>query len=188
MLLLILGLVIFLGVHSLRIVAPQWRDRQRAALGEGPWKGVYSLLSLLGLVLIVWGFGLARGETGYLYDPPVALRHIALLLMLFAFISLAISIFPPGRLKPALKHPMLLSVKIWALAHLLANGETAAVVLFAAFLVWAVIDRIALKRLGAPVAVPGAGKWDIIAVVTALVVYLLFIWKLHLWLIGVSPM
>ncbi|MEZ5782258.1 MAG: NnrU family protein [Rhizobiaceae bacterium] len=185
---LILGLIVFLGVHSIRIVAPAWCERQRAAMGEGRWKGAYSILSMVGLVMIVWGFAMARADTGYLYDPPVALRHIALLLMLLAFVSLAISLFPAGRLKPILKHPTLLSVKIWAFAHLLANGETAAVILFAAFLAWAVIDRISLKRRGAPIPAPGPMKWDVIAISVGVVVYLLFIWKLHLWLIGVSPL
>ncbi|MEZ5804051.1 MAG: NnrU family protein [Rhizobiaceae bacterium] len=188
MLVLILGLVIFLGTHSIRILAPEWRDRQRAAMGDGPWRGVYSLASFVGFVLIVWGFGMARAETGYLYEPPVALRHVALLLMLFSFISLAVSIFPAGRLKAMLKHPMLLSVKIWAFAHLLANGETASAVLFVAVLAWAVIDRIALKRRGAPVAQPGPAKWDAIAIAVGIVAYALFVWKLHAWLIGVSPM
>jgi uncharacterized membrane protein len=188
MLILILGLIVFLGMHSLRIFAPEWRDERRAAMGDGPWRGVYSLASILGVVLIVWGFGMARGETGYLYDPPGWLRHVALLLMLLAFISFAVSVLPPGRLKPMLKHPMLLSVKIWAVAHLLANGETAAVILFGAFLVWAVADRISVKRRAAPIPAPGPVKWDVIGVVAGVVLYLLFIWKLHQWLIGVAPL
>lgn len=188
MLILILGLVIFLGVHSIRIVAPEWREQRRAAMGEGPWRGVYSLASLVGFVLIVWGFGMARGETGYLYDPPVWMRHVAALLMLFAFIALAVSQFPAGRLKPVLKHPMLLAVKIWAVAHLLANGETAAVILFGAFLAWAVADRIAVKRRADPIPAPGPVKWDVIGIVVGVVFYVLFIWKLHFWLIGVAPL
>lgn len=188
MLVLILGLVIFLGIHSIRMLAPEWRERMRAAMGDGPWRGIYSLASVVGFVLIVWGFAVARGETGYLYDPPVWLRHVAVLLMLLAFVSLAISVLPAGRLKPMFKHPMLLSVKIWAFAHLLANGETASVILFAAFLAWAVADRIALKRRGAPIPAPGPAKWDIIGVAAGVVLFLLFVWKLHLWLIGVPPL
>lgn len=187
MIVLILGLILFLGIHAVRIVAPEWRERQRAAMGDGAWRGVYSLVSLVGFVLIIWGFGMARTETGYLYDPPVWLRHVAALLMLFAFISLGIYIFPAGRLKPMLKHPMLIAVKIWAVAHLLANGETAAVILFGSVLAWAVADRISVKRRGAPLPAPGPVKWDVLGVGAGVVLYLLFIWKLHLWLIGVPP-
>ncbi len=188
MLILILGLIIFLGVHSVRIVAPQWREERRAAMGEGPWKGVYSLISLVGFVLIVWGFGMARSETGILYDPPVGLRHLAALLMLLAFISLGVFALPAGRLKPMLKHPMLIAVKTWAVAHLLANGETASVVLFGAFLAWAVADRISVKRRSAPLPAPGPVSYDIGAVAFGIILYLLFVWKLHLWLIGVPPL
>lgn len=187
MLILILGLIIFFGIHSVRILAPAWRNERVKAMGEGPWKGVYSLVSLVGLVLIVWGFGVARAETGMLYDPPIWLRHIALLLMLFSFISLMVFNLPPGRLKPMLKHPFLISVKTWAVAHLLANGETASVVLFGAVLAWAVWDRIAVGKRGEVPPQPGPVKWDVIAVVSGLALYLLFIWKLHEWLIGVAP-
>jgi len=187
MLLLLLGLVIFLGIHSVRIIAPDWRDQRVAAMGEGTWKGVYSVVSLVGLVLIIWGFGMARGEAGVLYEPPVWLRHLAALLMLFSFISLMVFNLPAGRLKPALKHPFLVSVKIWAVAHLLANGETSSVVLFGAILAWAVWDRIAVGRRGETPPAPGPVKWDIIAVASGVVLYLLFIWKLHEWLIGVQP-
>lgn len=188
MLVLILGLIVFLGVHTVRIVAPEWRARRIAAMGEGAWKGIYSLVSLAGVILVVWGFGMARSETGVLYDPPLWLRHVAGLLMLFSFISLMVFNLPAGRLKPLLKHPFLLAVKIWAVAHLLANGETAAVVLFASFLAWAVWDRVAVKRRGETVPSPGPVKWDIIAVASGIVLYMLFIWKLHVWLIGVPPM
>ncbi|HEY5818410.1 MAG TPA: NnrU family protein [Mesorhizobium sp.] len=187
MLLLILGLVLFLGIHSVRILAPDWRDRRVVAMGEGPWKGVYSVVSLVGFVLIIWGFGVARADTGVLYDPPTWLRHVAALLMLFSFISLMVFSLPAGRLKPVLKHPFLVSVKIWAVAHLLANGETASVVLFGAILAWAVWDRIAVGRRGERAPAPGPAKWDFIAVASGLVLYLLFIWKLHEWLIGVQP-
>lgn len=188
MTILIVGLVLFLGIHSVRIFAPAWRDAMRARLGDGPWRGLYSLVSIVGFVLIVWGFGMARADTGYLYDPPLWTRHLAALLMLFSFIALGIYGFPPGRLKPILKHPMLVAIKIWAVAHLLANGETASVVLFGAVLVWAVADRISVKRRGAPVPAPGPVKWDVAAVAAGVVLYLLFIWRLHLWLIGVAPL
>lgn len=188
MLVLILGLVIFLGIHSVRIVAPGWRERMRVSMGDGAWRGIYSLLSLVGFVLIVWGFGMARAETGYLlYDPPVWLRHLASLLMLVSFVSLGVYMFPAGRLRPMLKHPMLVAVKLWAVAHLLANGEAASVVLFGAVLAWAVADRISVKRRGTPVPVAGPAKWDVAAIAAGVVLYLLFIWRLHDWLLGVAP-
>ncbi|MCV3242785.1 NnrU family protein [Mesorhizobium sp. ZC-5] len=188
MFLLILGLVLFLGIHSVRIVAPAWRDAQHARLGENGWKGLYSLISLAGFVLIVWGYARAWPVAPVLYEPPVWMKHLTLALMLPALISMMVFILPPGRLKPVLKHPMLLATKIWAFAHLLANGDLASVVLFGSFLVWAVLDRIAVKRLGDRIANPGPGKWDVAAVASGALVYVLFVWKLHEWLFGVSPL
>lgn len=187
MLLLILGLVVFLGIHSVRIAAPGWRDKQFTALGEGLWKGIYSLASLVGLVLLIWGYGRARQVAPILYEPPVSMKHIAAGLMLLSFVSLAVFIFPAGRLKPVLKHPFLVAVKIWAFAHLLANGDLASLILFGAFLAWAVIDRIAVGRRGETVPPPGPVKWDIFGVALGAVLYALFIWRVHLWLIGVPP-
>ncbi len=188
MLVLILGLILFLGTHSVRIFAPDWAQARSAAMGENAWKGAYSVVSLVGFVLLVYGFGLARADTPVLYVPPAWMSHVTALLMLFAFIVMGVYTVPAGKLKPALKHPMLLAVKIWALAHLLANGDLASIVLFGAFLVWAVLDRISVKRRG--VAIPEAGpvQRDVIAVVLGLVLYGLFIWKLHYWLIGVVPL
>lgn len=184
---LVLGLVIFLGVHSVRIVAPAWRDARIAGAGEGTFKGVYSLLSAVGLVLVVWGYAKAWEAPVVLYDPPAWTRHLAALLMLFSFVSLAVYMLPAGRLKPILKHPMLLAVKIWALAHLIANGDLASLVLFGAFLLWAAADRVAAKRRGAPVPKPGPATMDIAALAVGVVLYLLFVWRLHEWLIGVEP-
>lgn len=193
MLVMIIGIIIFLGIHSVRIVAPRWRLAKMEQWGEGKWKGLYSLVSVVGLALLVWGFGMARLEAPILYEPPVWMKHITLLLMLFAFVFLGVFIAKPGRIKPALKHPMLISIKTWALAHLLANGDLASLILFLSFLAWAVFDRIALKRqaragLAPAVITPGPVTNDIIAIVIGLVLYVLFIWKLHVLLIGVSPM
>ncbi|MEP7456092.1 NnrU family protein [Phyllobacterium sp. SB3] len=193
MLVMIIGIVVFLGIHSVRIVAPRWRLAKMEEWGEGKWKGLYSVVSIVGLALLIWGFGMARLEAPILYEPPVWMKHITLLLMLFAFIFLGVFIAPPGRMKPALKHPMLIAIKTWALAHLLANGDLASLILFLSFLAWAVFDRIALKRQAraglAPTAItPGPVTNDVIAVVIGLVLYGLFIWKLHAVLIGVSPM
>lgn len=191
MALLVLGIVIFLGMHLVRVVAPGLRVSVIESRGKGAWMGLYTAVSLIGLCLIIYGFGEARMTTGMLYNPPVFLKHIALLLMLPAFICLAAGFLPAGRIAVALKHPQILSIKIWALAHLLANGETSSVILFGAFLAWAVIMRISMKRrqrAGEQVLpVFRSGSSDILAVVTGVVAYLLFIWKLHEWLIGVAP-
>jgi uncharacterized membrane protein len=185
---LILGLIVFLGIHSVRIVAPRWRDRQLAAMGEGRWKGIYSLVSAAGLVLLVWGYGEAWEVAPVLYEPPVWMKHIAAPLMFVAFVSLMTFVFPAGRLKPAFKHPFLLAVQIWAFAHLLANGDLASVILFGAFLAWALADRLAVAYRGEPAPQPGPVKWDILAVGSGAVLFVLFMWRLHLWLIGVPPL
>ena len=187
MLVLILGLILFLGIHSIRIFAPAWRDQRVSSMGEGPWKGIYSLVSLAGFVLLVWGYGMARPEAAFLYEPPSWVKHIVALAMLIALIILMVSQLPAGKMKPALKHPMLLAVKIWALAHLAANGDLASVLLFGSFLVWAVADRISLKRRDAPIAGEGPIHWDIAAIVSGVIIYLLFVWQLHAWLFGVLP-
>jgi uncharacterized membrane protein len=143
---LILGLVVFLGVHSVRIVAEDWRTQTRARIGENTFKGVYSALSLLGFALVVWGFGVAREMPVLLWSPPVGMRHAASLLTLIAFVLLAAAYVPRNAIKARVHHPMVLAVKSWALAHLLANGGLAHLVLFGAFLLWAVLDFIASRR------------------------------------------
>ncbi|PHP67063.1 NnrU family protein [Zhengella mangrovi] len=188
MLYLILGLVVFLGVHSVRIFAPAWAEARKASMGEGPWKGLYSATSLIGFVLLVWGFGQARWTAPVLWAPPFWVGHITALLMLFAMIALAAYMLPAGRIKAALKHPMLVAVKIWAFAHLLINGDLASVILFGSFLAWAVLDRISLKRRAAPTPVAGPATWDVATIVLGLVLYGLFVWKLHFWLFGVVPL
>ncbi|MVA98734.1 NnrU family protein [Nitratireductor sp. CAU 1489] len=187
MLVLILGLALFLGVHSVRVFVPAWRDKKREAIGHGTWRGAYSLVSLIGFVLIVWGYGQAWAAAPVLYEPPVWLKHLAALLMLFALVAIMVFALPAGRLKPALKHPMLLAVKLWAVAHLLANGDLASILLFGSFLVWAVLDRISVKRRGEAPPAPGPMLNDAIAVGAAVVLYVLFVWKLHLWLFGALP-
>src|ERR1700722_9879158 len=189
MALLVAGLVIFLGVHSIAIFAPDVRARARARLGEGGWKGIYALISLIGFVLIVYGFGVARQSPVVLYTPPHWMRHVAFLFMLPVF-PLLIAAYLPGRIKTATKHPMLAAVKFWAFAHLLANGLLADVLLFGGFLAWAVVDRISLKRRP-PQAIRTAppGRFnDVIAVVLGLALYALFIGWAHVRLFGVSPL
>ncbi|RVN54857.1 NnrU family protein [Sinorhizobium meliloti] len=191
MAILVLGIIIFLGMHLVRVVAPGFRAGIIDSRGKGTWMGLYTIVSLVGLCLIIYGFGQARGETGMLYDPPIFLRHIALLLMLVAFIVLAAGFLPAGRIAVGLKHPQVLSIKIWALAHLLANGETSSVLLFGSFLAWAVILRISLKRrerAGEKVLpVFKSARNDVLAVVIGLLAFVLFVWKLHELLIGVQP-
>lgn len=192
MLVLILGLVVFLGVHSVSMVAPGWRTATLARLGERPWKGLYSLAAGVGLVLVIVGYGMARRDSVVLYTPPAALRHFALLVMLPVF-PLFFAAYLPGRIRSATKHPMLLAVKFWATAHLLANGTLADVLLFGAFLAWAVADRIAVKRRPAVEAheVPAAPPRpynDAIAVGAGLLVYAVIVLWAHRWLIGVSPL
>jgi uncharacterized membrane protein len=193
MLIFILGIIVFLGVHSVRIVAPEWRLAKIEQWGENTWKALYSVISLIGFVLLVWGYGMARPDAPVLYEPPVWIKHITALLMLFAFIFLGIFIARPGRMKPTLKHPMLIAIKTWALAHLLANGDLASLILFLSVLAWAVVDRIAIKRqeragLAAPYIVPGPVSNDVIGIAIGLVLYVLFVWRLHELLIGVPPL
>lgn len=144
--LLILGLVIFLGVHSLRIFAAPWRDATRARLGEGAWKGLYSLVSLAGFVAICWGYGLARQAPVTLWVPPLGMRHAASLFTLGSFVLLAATYVPRNVFKARWGHPMLLGTKLWAVAHLLANGTLADVLLFGGFLAWAVALYIVSRR------------------------------------------
>lgn len=188
---LILGLLLFLVIHSVRIAAPDWRRAQIASMGEGKWKGLYSAASLIGFVLIVWGYALARPEAAILYEPPVWMRHVALTLMLVSFIFLGVSQVPAGRIKAWVRHPLLLAVKLWAFAHLLANGDAASLALFLGILVWAVVDRISVKRREAAgeraEILAGPVGNDVIAVAVGIAVYVLFVWKAHEWLFGVSP-
>ncbi|OZG70106.1 NnrU family protein [Hahella sp. CCB-MM4] len=188
MMILVLGLILFLGIHSVSIFAEPWRNSMVSKLGEQPWKGLYSLASLVGFVLIIYGYGQARLDPTVIYTPPVWLRHVTMLLMLPVFPMIFAAYFP-GKIKATLKHPMLVATKTWALAHLLANGTLADVLLFGGFLAWAVVDRISMKRRTQR-AIPGAppGKMnDAIAVIAGLAVYVVFVLWGHTWLIGVSP-
>ena len=187
--LLIVGLALFLGVHSVAIVAPAWRARMIHRVGERAWKGLYALISLAGFVLICCGFARARHSPVVLYSPPLWMHHLAVVLMLPVF-PLIIAAYLPGRIKAAAKHPMLAAVKIWALAHLLANGTSADVLLFGGFLAWAVADRISLKRRSAPQlrSAPPRPWNDALAVTLGVAIYALFIGWAHVRLFGVSPL
>jgi len=187
---LILGLLIFLGVHSVRIVAEDWRTRTIARIGAGTWKGAYTLLSLLGLGLIVWGFGLARQQPVQLWSPPIAMRHLASLLTLAAFVLLAAAYVPRNAIKARLHHPMVLGVKVWALAHLLAAGNLGHVLLFGSFLVWAVLDFSAARkrdRLAATVYAPGTAVGTAVTIVVGVAAWAVFAFWAHGWLMGIRP-
>jgi uncharacterized membrane protein len=192
MALLILGLVVFLGTHAFTM-ARERRAGLIARFGEGPYKGSYALVSLIGIVLISIGYGQYRAA-GYIpvWDPPVWTRHLALLLVWFAFVFF-VAAYLPGRIKRMAKgHPMLLGVKIWAVAHLLANGDLGSILLFGSFLAWAVAARISAKRRdevvphGGPATLPAGWRNDILAVAIGTVAYLAFVTWLHPGLIGVA--
>ncbi len=190
MTILLLGLILFLGTHSVRIVAEPWRQRQLARQGEAAWKGVISLLSLLGFGLIIWGFGLARHEPVQLWQPPVFLRHLSALFMLAFFVLLAAAYVPRNRIKAAVHHPMVLGTKLWAFGHLLANGKLADVVLFGAFLLWAVLDfRSARQRDRAAGTTYPAGTLGgtLATLAVGLLAFVVFAFWLHGVLIGVRP-
>lgn len=190
MALLLLGLALFLGAHSLRIVADGWRATRIGKIGPKPWKGVVSVVSIIGFVLIIWGYGIARQTPVVLYTPPVWARHVAALLVLPAFILLVAAYVPGTRIKRAIGHPMVAGVKLWAFAHLLANGTLADVILFGAFLAWSVASFLAARRRdrAAGVVYPaGPIVRDVTAVVVGALAWVVFAFWLHGWLIGVRP-
>jgi uncharacterized membrane protein len=187
---LILGLLIFLGAHSVRIVADGWRVGRIAKLGEMRWKGLYSLASLAGLALIVWGYGLTREIPMDLWIPPLWTRHITTLLTLPAFILLAAVYVPGNSFKTAIGHPMVAGVKLWALAHLISNGRLGDVVLFGAFLVWAALDYRSARRRDRAAGVqraPGTSARNAVTIVVGVIAWAGFAAFLHAWLIGVKP-
>ncbi len=189
--LLLLGLVLFLGAHSTRIVAEPWRARMVGRLGEKGWKAAYSLVSLAGFALLVWGFGLARQQPVVLWVPPRGMNHLAALLTAVAFVLLAAAYVPRNGLKARLHHPMVLAVKVWALAHLVSNGNLADVVLFGAFLVWAVLDfRVARQRdrAAGTVYAPGTAGATVATVGVGLAAWAGFAFWAHARWIGVSPL
>ncbi len=196
MYLLIAGLLLFLGVHSIRMLAPGARERWHARLGEGIWRGTYSLISLIGLALIAWGFAAARENPVIVWMPQntavlMGLRHLAILLTVLAFVLLAAAYVPGNHLKGRLGHPMVLSVKTWALAHLLVAGMLANVVLFGAFLLWGVANYAISRRRDrqAGVSYP-AGRWSATALTLLLggAGWAVFAFGLHGLLIGIKPL
>jgi uncharacterized membrane protein len=191
MTMLIYGLVIFLGIHSTRIFAESGRDRAISRLGEGPWKGVYTLLSLIGFVMIIWGFGAARWSAPILWTPPIWTRHITILLMLISMILLAAYGLKRSHIAVGVHHPMLWAVVLWSVGHLLANGSLADLVLFGAFLAWSLLDLAAnyTRDRAKAISYP-APNWGatIGAIVVGVILWGVLIGGLHQWLFGVPPL
>jgi uncharacterized membrane protein len=187
---LILGLVIFLGIHSARVVAEGPRQAFIAKRGAGAWKGLYTVISLASFALIVWGFGLARRQPVVLWATPTWLRHVAALLMLGSFVLMAAAYVPGNAIKAALHHPMTLAVKVWAFAHLIANNTLADLLLFGGFLVWSIAVFVAARlrdRVDGVTYPPGSAARTGVAVAVGVVAWVAFAFWLHGWLIGVRP-
>jgi uncharacterized membrane protein len=187
---LALGLLLFLGTHSVRLLAGDWRQEQIRRLGAGPWKGLYALVSLAGFVLIVWGFGIARADPAVLWLPPHWTRHLAAALTLPAFVLVLAAYVPGNHLKSWFGHPMLAGVKLWAFAHLLANGNLAHVLLFGAILIWAACAFVAARRRDRIAGVhypPGRIGPDLAVCIAGAAAWALFAGFGHALLIGVQP-
>lgn len=183
MILFLIGFVIFFGTHLWTALARRNREALIRKLGAGPYKGLYSLVSLAGFALIIAGW---RGaDASVLYAPPAWTKHVAYLLMLFALILLAAAYLPKGKIAAAAKHPMLAAVKFWAFAHLVANGEVRSVILFGAFLAFGVIDRIAVKRRGEPTPSAGAAVNDAMAIAAGAAAWAAIYFYLHPYIAGV---
>jgi uncharacterized membrane protein len=186
----LLGIVLFLGVHSLRIVADGWRTRTIARIGRHPWKSVYALVSITGFVLLVWGYGESRFASAVLYNPPQFTRHIAGLLMLVSLVLIAAAYVPRNHIKSALGHPMYAGIKVWAFAHLISNGRLADVILFGAFLVWAIVGFVVSRkrdRAAGTVYPAGDELRTVLVLVIGVGAWAALVSGLHLWLIGVAP-
>ena len=191
MLVLVAGLLLFLGAHSVRIVADDWRAGRIASLGEKRWKGLYTLVSIAGFVLLVWGYAIAGRDPVVLWAAPTWARHLAGLLMLASFVLLAASKTPRNHVRAAVHHPMVLSVKVWAFAHLLANNTLADLVLFGSFLVWAVLDYTSARRRDRAAGTtypPGTARGTVITLVVGVALWAVFAFWAHAFLFGVSPM
>jgi uncharacterized membrane protein len=186
MAILVLGIILFFAVHSVSIVNESWRNGVVERIGLNAWKGVYSLIALAGFVMICYGYGIARQDPVVLYSPPAWTRHITMLLMLFVF-PLFLAANLPGKIKAATKQPLLAATKIWALAHLLANGTLADVLLFGSFLAWAIVDRVSMKtRTQRPIPGLASPYNDVFAIVSGLVLYAVFMFWAHAALFGVA--
>jgi uncharacterized membrane protein len=194
-LVLVVGLAVFLGSHSVRIVADHWRARQIARFGEGRWKGLYSLVSVIGVALIVWGYGLSRANPVDLWNPPAWTRVLTIVLTLPAFVLLAGAYVPGNRIKAVLGHPFVLGVKLWAFAHLLSNGRLGDALLFGVLMIWAAVSFRAARGRDRAAGVAASNRAvaanpvsrDAITVVAGIVAWAVFGFLLHGLVIGVQP-
>lgn len=183
---MVAGLIIFFAVHAISIVNEPWRDQMATKLGEWPWKGIYSVISTIGFVLMAWGYGSARYESAVIYVSAPWLTHLAMLLLIPVF-PLLLATYFPGRISGFAKHPMLFATILWAFAHLLVNGRLSDILLFVSFLIWAVLDLISMRRRTQR-SLPGIPAFkfnDFIALIVGLVLYGLFVAWLHGMLTGV---
>ncbi|MBL4725502.1 MAG: NnrU family protein [Rhizobiaceae bacterium] len=183
---LILGLIVFLGIHSVQMLAPRWREDMIVKLGNNGWRGLYSVFSLGGLGLIIWGFSEARPDVPDFYYAPTWMPHLVMVLMLISFVFLIAGNLPTGYIKARLKHPMITGVIIWAIAHLMTNGDLASILLFGSILIWAVLNRISVERRSSVAPVVTSIYPDIIALVVGVGLWMLMLHVLHGMLIGVE--
>ncbi|PNS09789.1 NnrU family protein [Solilutibacter silvestris] len=187
MLWFLIGLAGFLGLHSVRIVAPDWREARIAAIGEKAWKGLYSLISIIFFVLMIWGYCQMRQHPVLVWQPPMALRHIGMVLVVIAFVLISAAYVPNNAIRARLGHPMILGIKTWAFAHLLMSGWLHSMLLFGAFLLWAIVDfSSARKRPRDTVAKPSAAM-TLVTVIGGIAFAAIFAMYLHGMLIGVQP-
>lgn len=187
---LIIGLILFLGIHSTRIFADSARSRMIEGMGANSWKGLYTVVSIIGLGLIIWGFGQARSAPVFLWAPPAFMKHIGSVLLLVAFVFLAAAYVPGNSIKAKLGHPMILGVKTWAIAHLLMSGKLASLVLFGSFLVWAVLCFRSCKvrdRLNGFSRPKGSMAMTLVTVGVGVGIWILFALWAHRVLIGIKP-
>lgn len=190
MTIMILGLIFFLGVHSIRIYANSWRGEQINKRGKNVWQGIYTLISLLGFILIIWGYGDARVETLVLWYPPIWTKHLAALFVLISFIFFVAADLPGTKIKSKIGHPMIVGVKLWAFGHLITNGALVDIILFGSFLLWAILDFRAARQRDKEndVSYEFLGyRRDILAVAIGLVIGIVFALYFHNMLIGVTP-
>tara|TARA_R110001606_G_scaffold22991_8_gene77814 strand:+ start:1467 stop:2048 length:582 start_codon:yes stop_codon:yes gene_type:complete len=192
MLILVMGLVIFFFVHSVRLVAPNWREKSMAMHGEMRWKMRFGMITLIAVGLIVMGYSQARLEPVWLWFPPVWTRHLAGLLVLVALFFVGSALVPNTTMKKKVGYPMIIAIKIWAFAHLISNGSLADVILFGSFLVWSIVSFAVYRRRDRKAGVirdQEAGvQFDLAAFTFAMVTWFAIAFYLHQAIIGVSPL
>ncbi|MGG6463557.1 NnrU family protein [Solilutibacter silvestris] len=187
MLWFLIGLLGFLGLHSVRIVAPGWREARIAAMGEKAWKGIYSLLAIVFFVLMIWGYGQMRQHPVLVWQPPMALRHVGMLLVVIAFVLIVAAYVPNNAIRARLGHPMILGVKTWAFAHLLMSGWLHSMLLFGAFLLWAIIGFSDMRKRPREAVGKSSAGMTLVTVIVGIAFATVFAMFLHGMLIGVKP-